>query len=50
MAAQRDGYVIKSVEATADSDSASGGAAKRQQQKRQSKSERKTPSKPAPKK
>ncbi|GAA2616005.1 MULTISPECIES: membrane protein insertase YidC [Streptomyces] len=50
MAAQPDGSVIKSVEATADSDAASGGAAKRQQPKRQSKSQRQTPSKPAPKK
>ncbi|WP_327263382.1 membrane protein insertase YidC [Streptomyces sp. NBC_01232] len=50
MAAQPDGSVIKSVEATADSDAASGGAAKRQQPKRQSKSQRQTPSKPSPKK
>ncbi|MFB6558458.1 MULTISPECIES: membrane protein insertase YidC [unclassified Streptomyces] len=50
MAAQPDGSVIKSVEATADSDAASGGAAKRQQPKRQSKAQRQTPSKPAPKK
>ncbi|MGZ9932090.1 membrane protein insertase YidC [Streptomyces sp. NC-S4] len=50
MAAQADGSVIKSVEATADSDAASGGAAKRQQPKRQSKAQRQTPSKPAPKK
>ncbi|MFD6968056.1 membrane protein insertase YidC [Streptomyces sp. NPDC059979] len=50
MAAQPDGSVIKSPEATADSDAASGGAAKRQQPKRQSKSQRQTPSKPSPKK
>ncbi|MFD5413574.1 membrane protein insertase YidC [Streptomyces nojiriensis] len=50
MAAQPDGSVIKSVEATADSDAASGGAAKRQQPKRQSKAQRQTPTKPAPKK
>ncbi|MET9319960.1 membrane protein insertase YidC [Streptomyces sp. NPDC003038] len=50
MAAQADGSVIKSSEATADSDAASGGAAKRQQPKRQSKSRRQTPSKPSPKK
>ncbi|MGW7437243.1 membrane protein insertase YidC [Streptomyces sp. NPDC054849] len=50
MAAQPDGSVIKSAVATADSDAASGGAAKRQQPKRQSKSQRQTPSKPSPKK
>ncbi len=50
MAAQPDGSVIKSSEATADSDAASGGAAKRQQPKRQTKSQRQTPSKPSPKK
>ncbi|MFJ6797523.1 membrane protein insertase YidC [Streptomyces sp. NPDC091268] len=51
MAAQADGSVVKSVEATADSDAASGGAAKRNQPKRQSKSQRQTPpSKPSPKK
>ncbi|MFD5522640.1 membrane protein insertase YidC [Streptomyces virginiae] len=50
LAAQADGSVIKSVETTADSDAASGGAAKRQQPKRQTKSQRQTPSKPSPKK
>ncbi|MEU6208684.1 membrane protein insertase YidC [Streptomyces sp. NPDC047023] len=50
LAAQADGSVIKSAEATADSDAASGGAAKRQQPKRQSKSQRQTPSKPSSKK
>ncbi|MBW5480729.1 membrane protein insertase YidC [Streptomyces bambusae] len=51
LAAQADGSVIKSVVATADSDAASGGAAKRQQPKRQSKSQRQTPpSKPSSKK
>lgn len=50
LAAQPDGSVIKSAEATADSDAASGGAAKRQQPKRQSKSQRQTPSKSSPKK
>ncbi|MFD3325319.1 membrane protein insertase YidC [Streptomyces sp. NPDC058701] len=50
LAAQADGSVSKSVEATADSDAASGGAAKRQQPKRQSKSQRQTPTKPSPKK
>ncbi|MEU9081749.1 membrane protein insertase YidC [Streptomyces sp. NPDC048357] len=50
LAAQPDGSVIKSSEATADSDAASGGVAKRQQPKRQSKSQRQTPSKPSPKK
>lgn len=50
LAAQADGSVVKSVEATADADAASGGAAKRQQPKRQSKSQRHTPSKPSPKK
>ncbi|MFJ6778521.1 membrane protein insertase YidC [Streptomyces yangpuensis] len=50
LAAQADGSVIKSSEATADSDAASGGAAKRQQPKRQTKSQRQTPSKPSPKK
>lgn len=51
MAAQADGSVIKSSEATADSDAASGGVAtKRQQPKRQSKSKRQTPpSKPSKK-
>ncbi|MFD9083865.1 membrane protein insertase YidC [Streptomyces erythrochromogenes] len=50
LAAQADGSVIKSVESTADSDAASGGAGKRQQPKRQTKSQRQTPSKPSPKK
>ncbi|MFJ3974562.1 membrane protein insertase YidC [Streptomyces sp. NPDC090021] len=50
LAAQADGSVIKSSEATADSDAASGGAAKRQQPKRQTKSQRQTPSKSSPKK
>ncbi|MEU6755012.1 membrane protein insertase YidC [Streptomyces sp. NPDC005409] len=51
LAAQPDGSVTKSSEATADSDAASGGGAvKRQQPKRQSKSQRQTPSKPSPKK
>ncbi|WP_030839294.1 membrane protein insertase YidC [Streptomyces sp. NRRL F-4474] len=50
LAAQADGSVIKSSEATADSDAASSGAAKRQQPKRQTKSQRQTPSKPSPKK
>ncbi|MER7731054.1 membrane protein insertase YidC [Streptomyces erythrochromogenes] len=50
LAAQADGSVIKSSEGTADSDAASGGAAKRQQPKRQTKSQRQTPSKPSPKK
>ncbi|WP_329382384.1 membrane protein insertase YidC [Streptomyces sp. NBC_01351] len=50
MAAQADGSVTKSVEPTADSDAASGGAAKRQQPKRQSKSQRQSPTKPSPKK
>ncbi|QES49164.1 membrane protein insertase YidC [Streptomyces venezuelae] len=50
LAAQADGSVIKSVEATADSDAASGGAAKRQQPKRQSKSQRQAPGKPSSKK
>lgn len=51
MAAQADGSVVKSVEATVDSDAASGGVAtKRQQPKRQSKSKRQTPpSKPSKK-
>lgn len=44
MAAQADGSVTKSVEATVDSDAAGGGGAqKRQQPKRQSKSQRQTP-------
>ncbi|MER7758445.1 membrane protein insertase YidC [Streptomyces sp. NPDC097619] len=46
LAAQSDGSVIVSTEATADSDAASGGAAKRQQPKRQSKSQRQNPPKP----
>ncbi|MFI5984102.1 membrane protein insertase YidC [Streptomyces sp. NPDC051555] len=52
LAAQADGSVIKSSEATADADAASGGAAKRQQPKRQSKSQRQSPppSKPSTKK
>ncbi|MFD3696749.1 membrane protein insertase YidC [Streptomyces sp. NPDC058646] len=50
LAAQADGSVTKSSEATADADAASGGAAKRQQPKRQPKSKRQTPSKPSPKK
>lgn len=50
MAAQADGSVIKSAEATADADAASGGAAKRQQPKRQTKSQRQTPPKPSSKK
>ncbi|MGW0365565.1 membrane protein insertase YidC [Streptomyces sp. NPDC002990] len=50
LAAQADGSVIKSPEATAESDAASGGAAKRQQPKRQSKSRRQTPTKSSPKK
>ncbi|MEV7544791.1 MULTISPECIES: membrane protein insertase YidC [unclassified Streptomyces] len=51
MAAQTDGSVIKSSEATADADAASGGVAtKRQQPKRQTKSKRQTPpSKPSKK-
>ncbi|MCX5074475.1 membrane protein insertase YidC [Streptomyces sp. NPDC060334] len=51
MAAQADGSVIKSSEATADEDAASGGVAtKRQQPKRQTKSKRQTPpSKPSKK-
>ncbi|MEW1637780.1 membrane protein insertase YidC [Streptomyces sp. NPDC093801] len=51
MAAQADGSVTRSSEATADADSASGGVAtKRQQPKRQSKSKRQTPpSKPSKK-
>ncbi|UQX02004.1 membrane protein insertase YidC [Streptomyces sp. RerS4] len=51
MAAQADGSVIKSSEATADADAASGGVAtKRQQPKRQPKSKRQTPpSKPSKK-
>ncbi|MEU9299044.1 membrane protein insertase YidC [Streptomyces sp. NPDC048269] len=51
MAAQTDGSVIKSADATADADAASGGVAtKRQQPKRQSKSKRQTPpSKPSKK-
>ncbi|WP_411103632.1 membrane protein insertase YidC [Streptomyces sp. cmx-4-9] len=51
LAAQADGSVAKSSEATADADAASGGAgAKRQQPKRQTKSKRQTPTKPSPKK
>ncbi|MFF5447483.1 membrane protein insertase YidC [Streptomyces sp. NPDC012888] len=50
LAAQADGSVIKSVEATADADAASGGVAKRQQPKRQSKSQRQSPGKPSSKK
>ncbi|MEU9372389.1 membrane protein insertase YidC [Streptomyces sp. NPDC048255] len=50
LAAQADGSVTKSSEATADADAASGGVAKRQQPKRQPKSKRQTPSKPSPKK
>ncbi|WP_407838248.1 membrane protein insertase YidC [Streptomyces sp. DSM 116496] len=51
LAAQADGSVAKSVEATVDSDAAGGGTPKRQQPKRQSKSQRQTPpSKPSPKK
>ncbi|MFE9562623.1 membrane protein insertase YidC [Streptomyces sp. NPDC006487] len=52
LAAQADGSVTKSVEATVDADAAGGGGAqKRQQPKRQSKSQRQTPpSKPSPKK
>ncbi|WP_330297442.1 membrane protein insertase YidC [Streptomyces sp. NBC_00503] len=51
MAAQDDGSVIKSVEATADADAAGNPLQKRQQPKRQSKSQRQTPpSKPSPKK
>ncbi|MFD9304969.1 membrane protein insertase YidC [Streptomyces sp. NPDC060048] len=50
MAAQADGSVAKSVEATVDADAAGGGAQKRQQPKRQSKSQRQTPpSKPSKK-
>lgn len=51
MAAQADGSVIRSSEATADADAASGGVAtKRQQPKRQPKSKRQTPpSKPSKK-
>lgn len=51
MAAQADGSVTKSSEATVDSDAASGGVAtKRQQPKRQPKSKRQTPpSKPSKK-
>lgn len=51
MAAQADGSVMKSSEATADADAASGGVAtKRQQPKRQTKSKRQTPpSKPSKK-
>lgn len=51
MAAQPDGSVISSVEATADADAASGGVAtKRQQPKRQTKAKRQTPpSKPTKK-
>ncbi|MFF3012945.1 membrane protein insertase YidC [Streptomyces sp. NPDC057939] len=51
MAAQADGSVIKSTEATADADAASGGVAtKRQQPKRQTKAKRQTPpSKPSKK-
>ncbi|WP_424212816.1 membrane protein insertase YidC [Streptomyces sp. BI20] len=54
MAAQTDGSVVKSVEPTADADTAGGGpgagvGAKRQQPKRQSKSRRTTPPKPSSK-
>ncbi|MFD3869054.1 membrane protein insertase YidC [Streptomyces sp. NPDC058623] len=51
MAAQADGSVITSTEATADADAASGGVAtKRQQPKRQTKAKRQTPpSKPSKK-
>ncbi|CAM5510679.1 membrane protein insertase YidC [Streptomyces avidinii] len=51
MAAQADGSVAKSVEATVDADAAGGSLQKRQQPKRQSKSQRQTPpSKPSSKK
>ncbi|MGW6686499.1 membrane protein insertase YidC [Streptomyces sp. NPDC054961] len=51
MAAQADGSVTKSVEATVDADAAGGGLQKRQQPKRQSKAQRQTPpSKPSSKK
>lgn len=51
LAAQADGSVMKSVEATVDADAAGSAAQKRQQPKRQSKSQRQTPpSKPSPKK
>ncbi|MCB5163329.1 membrane protein insertase YidC [Streptomyces bambusae] len=50
LAAQADGTVVKSVEATADADAASSGTQKRQQPKRQSKSQRQNPPKSSPKK